>query len=426
MPVHLLRSRRRWLVVALLFALQVINYLDRQTLSVLAPDLREKLGFSAQQYSWIVAGFLTAYLLGFAIGGRLLDLWGVKRTLTAAVALWSGAGMLHAAASHWVHLLGFRFLLGLGEAAGPVGGAKAISEWTPRAERALSMSIFSNGLVTGAVLAPPLVAFLALRFGWQGAFLVTGAIGFAWLAIWLRWYGSPETHAAVTETERQLILADRVSAAQTGVSAGPVSILRSRTAWQFFAARLLTDPVPYFFTFWLPQYLRETRGFSVALIGMIAWIPFLAADIGGLSGGAISDWLVRRGLTPAQARRRMMTVAACLTPATLIAVRAQADWLAITAIGVVLAAHSCWTANLQTSITESFPAHQTGSAIGLSGVGSSLGGIAATLATGLIVGQYGYIPVFTALAFVHGLALLLFRTPPSLRPAAFQEVPIVR
>lgn len=419
MLLTFLRDRRRWMVIALLFVLQVVNYLDRQTLSVLAPELRAHLGFSAQQYSWIVAGFLTAYLLGFAIGGRLLDAWGVKRTLAAAVALWSGAGMLHSAATHWIHLLGFRFLLGLGEAVGPAGGAKAISEWTPRAERALSMSIFSNGLVTGAVLAPPLVAFLALRFGWQAAFLVTGVIGFVWLAVWLKWYASPETHSSISEAERELILKDR-HAAQTRQS-HEQSVLRSRAAWQFFAARLLTDPVPYFFTFWLPQYLSETRGFSVALIGMIAWIPFLAADVGGLSGGAISDWLVRRGYSPAHARRRMMSVAACLTPATLIAVRAESDVLSLAAVGVVLAAHSCWTANLQTSITESFPAHQTGSAIGLSGVGSSLGGIVATLATGQVVGEYGYVPVFTALAFAHGVALLALSKPTSLRPIVLEE-----
>jgi ACS family hexuronate transporter-like MFS transporter len=165
--------------------------------------------------------------------------------------------------------------------------------------------------------------------------------------------------------------------------------------------------VPYFFTFWLPQYLLETRGFSVALIGLIAWIPFLAADVGGLSGGALSDWLVRHGLTPAQARRRMMGAAACLTPAAFVAVRAESNVLALASVAAVLAAHSCWTVNLQTSITETFPAHQTGAAIGMSGVGSSLGGIIATLLTGQVVGLYGYVPVFSVLAFVHAVAFVV-------------------
>lgn len=416
---NFLRDRRRWIVIALLFLLQVVNYLDRQTLSVLAPDLRGRLGFSAQQYSWIVAAFLTAYLIGFALGGRLLDAWGVKRTLSAAVSLWSGAAMLHSAATHWIHLLCFRFLLGLGEAVGPAGGAKAIGEWTPRSERALSMSIFSNGLVTGAVLAPPLVALLAVRYGWQSAFLATGAVGFVWLAIWLKWYAPPEAHPHLTEAERSRILRGRQDPQIR--NSREQSVLLSPAAWRFFVARLLTDPVPYFFTFWLPQYLSETRGFSVSWIGMIGWIPFLAADAGGLSGGALSDWLVRRGLPPARARRRMMGAAACLTPSALLAVHAQSDALSLAAVGVVLAAHSCWTANLQASITESFPAHKTGSAIGLAGVGSSIGGLLSTLATGEVVQKYGYVPVFTALAFVHGAAFLALCKPLFHRAAAVER-----
>jgi len=398
-------SHRRWFIVGLLFLLQIINYVDRQALSVLAPALRDQLGFSTEQYSYIVTCFLVAYMIGFAAGGRMLDVFGVKRTLAAAVCVWSVAGMLHAAARTWVHLAAARLLLGLGEAVGPTGGAKAIGEWIPKRERGLCMAIFSNGLATGAVIAPPLVAFLALKSGWQAAFLITGALGFLWLAVWLLRYYPPEADPRLTEPERAVILAGRDQGQDR--SASWREVLSNPACYSLLLARFLTDPVPYFFTFWLPEYLRRSHDFSVALIGMVAWIPYLAADVGGLSGGAISDVLVRRGWTPVRARRRLMLVAACLTPVAALAVRADSAAVALACIGVVLAAHSCWTTNLQTFMTERFPRSQVGTVIGLSGVGSSLGGIIAMLLTGVIVARHGYVPVFTVLGAMHATAFVL-------------------
>jgi len=399
-----LRSHIRWFVVALLFVLQVINYLDRQTLSVMAPVLREQMHFSPQQYSYVVTAFLAAYTFGFAASGRLIDRIGVKAGMTAAVMLWSVSGILHAFATDWRHLAACRFLLGLGESTGPVGGAKAIGEWTPQRERGLSMAIFSNGMVTGAILAPPFVAWMSLRFGWRSAFVLTGIAGLLWLVPWNRFYHVPEKHPALTAGERELILSAKP---KTESNAGFSVVLRNPKTYAVVLARLLTDPVPYFFTFWLPEYLRTSRHFSLALIGMVAWIPYLAADVGGLSGGAVSDWLLRRkGLN--DARFRLLLAAACLTPAAAIAVRTSSAVAAIACIGIVLAAHSCWTVNLQTWMTEKFPRDQVGTVLGLSGVGSGVGGMIATLITGEVVARFGYVPVFTTLAGVHlaGFAVL--------------------
>jgi ACS family hexuronate transporter-like MFS transporter len=323
----------------------------------------------------------------------------VKRALGGAVLLWSAAGILHSWASDWKQLAAVRLLLGFAESAGPVGGAKAIGEWTPRSERGLSMAIFSNGLVTGAVLAPPLVAYLSIRFGWRAAFVVTGSLGLLWLLVWRSCYDSPDKHRRLTPEERKIIVRGRADAAAGG--SGLAAVLHNPNTYAVFLARFLTDPVPYFFTFWLPEYLRESRHFSLALIGMVAWIPFLAADVGGLSGGTISDWLVRRQNDPVRARRRLMFFAACLTPAAAIAVRANSATVALACIGLVLAAHSCWTVNLQTFMTENFARNQVGTVIGFSGVGSGLGGICATLVTGRLIVSHGYVPVFTLLAIVH-------------------------
>ncbi|NDD62500.1 MAG: MFS transporter [Acidobacteria bacterium] len=398
-----LRDRQRWLIVALLFALSVVNYLDRQTLSVLAPTLRETLGFGTIEYSYIVAAFLAAYTIGFAVAGRVIDRVGVRVGIALALAFWSVAGMLHATAAiagGWVMLAVCRFLLGLGESFNVPGGVKALSEWTPTRERGLSTAIFSNGFMVGAIIAPPLVSLLALRFGWQWAFLVTGLLGFIVLAVWWRFYDSPERHPRLSGTERTYILTGR-EAAQPGEPVSWWQTLRSPTCYSLLIARLLTDPLPYFFTFWLPEYLKSSRGFTLAMIGALGWIPFLAADVGGPGGGALSDWLVRRGLTPLQARRRAMLLAACVMPLSAIAVRTDSTGVSLALIALLLAAHSCWITNLLAASSEMVPRSRVATVVGLAGMGGSIGGVISNLLTGRVIASYGYVPVFTSLAFFH-------------------------
>lgn len=403
-----LKDRQRWLIVALLFCLSVVNYLDRQTLSVLAPVLRETLHFGAIEYSYVVAAFLAAYTVGFALAGRVIDRVGVKLGIACALAFWSAAGMLHTLAAGWVALMVCRFLLGLGESFNVPGGVKALSEWTPPRERGLSTAIFSNGFMVGAIIAPPLVSLLALGFGWQWAFLATGSVGFVLLAVWLRFYDAPERHRGITATERDYILAARDAATPPA----PVSLwqtLRHPYCYGLLVARLLTDPLPYFFTFWLPEYLKSNREFTLAMIGALGWIPFLAADVGGPGGGALSDWLIRRGWSPERARLRAMFAAACVMPLAALAVRTPSAWLALALIASLLAAHSCWITNLLALSSEAFPRAQVATVVGLASMGGSLGGIASNLATGRVIAGYGYAPVFTALAFFHLTAFLLLR-----------------
>lgn len=396
----------RWRIVVLLFFLSVINYLDRQTLSVLAPTLRTELGFSTVEYSYIVTAFLIAYTVGYLFCGAVIDRLGVKLAVIVALSVWSVAGMVHAFAASWIALAVCRFALGLGESFNAPCGIKGIAEWIPKRERGLSVAIFSNGNIVGAILAPPLVSFVALGFGWQWGFITTGALGFVYLLFWWAYYDAPEKQPRLSAAERDYILQER-----GGASTEPKLPL-----WQafqhpavigFFFARLLTDSLSFFFSFWLPEYLQSARGFSLAMIGLFAWIPFLASDIGGPGGGALSDWLIRRGWKAADARRRMMLIAACLMPCSVLAVYAGSAYVALGLIAVILAAQSCWMSNILTLMSETFPRGQLATYVSLCSIGGSLGGIISTLLAGKIIQSVGYVPVFTTLGFLHLIAFAL-------------------
>ena len=421
-----LRTHLRWGVVALLFFTALLNNLDRMVLSVLAPTLKESLSFGDVEYSYVVAAFLAAYALGYTFCGKVLDRVGVKLGMMTALVFWSVAAMGHAAAVGWLSLAAFRFLLGLGESFNSPGGVKAISEWIPRRERGLCMAVFSNGNVLGSIIAPPLVTFLLLHLGWRWAFGITGGLGLVLWAVWRHVYHSPENNPRLTEEERAVIEADRAggsrSCATAAETAAPHADAQQRVPpadtalrrvylnpviWMqpkcagFFVARLLTDPIVYFLTFWLFSYLKEARHFSDMMIAAVGWIPFLASDIGGPGGGALSDWLVRRGWQPRRARLALMLLAACVMPVSIVAVLTPNAWLSIACIALILGSQSCWMANQLTLISESVPRAHAASLLALSALGGSIGGIAANLLAGRAIHAAGYVPVFCALGFCH-------------------------
>jgi ACS family hexuronate transporter-like MFS transporter len=263
------------------------------------------------------------------------------------------------------------------------------------------------------MLAPPLVAFFAIHFGWRWGFITTGAVGFVLLAIWWRTYDSPEKHSRLTETERTYIVRSMPKAGPVAKRIPMATLLLQPVCLGFFLARLLTDSSTYFFSFWLPDYLTQARGFTLAMIGLVGWLPFLAADIGGPGGGALSDWLVRRGWKSTKARRLLMGCAAGLMPLAAVAVRCESVWGAIALIAVLLAAQSCWMANQLTLISESVSRENVATLLALSALGGSLGGIVTTLLTGRVIASYGYVPVFTTLGCLHlsafGILLLCNR-----------------
>jgi ACS family hexuronate transporter-like MFS transporter len=416
-------GHKRWLIVGLLAAFSVVNYLDRQALSVLAPTLRKELGLSTEQYSYIVSTFLTAYAIGYAVSGQMLDRIGVKLGLGLALAFWSLVGMGHAAVVGWLSLAAARFLLGLGQSANTPGGMKALAEWIPPRERGLCSAVFSNANSLGGVLAPPIVATLTLWLGWRAAFAIVGAVGFGLLAVWWRFYQRPEDHPGLSDAERAHILAAR-RPPPSGAAAGPEqpasyrTILRDPLCLALCSIRFLTDPFAYFMSFWLIDYFQTVRGFSLQTVALLGWVPYLASPLlGGPLGGAWSDWLVRRGLDSRVARLRLMFAAACVMPLALVAVHTDRTWLAVAVVTLLVAANGCWSVNKLTLASELVPRSQVASLVSLGGIAGSIGGVVSTLVAGKVIASVGYVPVFTALGFLHLTAFAILQLARRRAPA---------
>jgi ACS family hexuronate transporter-like MFS transporter len=405
--MSVLRDRRRWVITGLLFFISTIAFLDRQTLSVLEKTLEKVLGFSSTEYSYMVTGFLIATGVGYWFAGRIIDSCGVRKSFALALTAWSIAAVAHSLATGWVSLIVLRIALGLGESFYTPAAARVLKEWIPQRERGACWAVFSTGNFIGAMIAPPLVAWLAVRYHWQFAFVATGASGFVLLGAWLWLYDSPERHRMLSTTERAVILEGREAAPAAIENSPTFRLLQQPAILGFFFTRFITDPFTFFFLFWLPSYLQTSHGLNLAKTGMIAWIPFLGSDVGALTGGAVSDWLVRRGADPQRARRRILLLVASLTPLTVAAVRVQSVSLAIGLITLVMLLQAAWNTNLTTLIIESSPAQHLSRSVALTLMGGTVGGGIATLLTGRAIKAVGYVPVFTVLGFVHLVAYVV-------------------
>ncbi len=395
----------RWRIAALLFAATVINYIDRQTLSVLASEISAELGLSEIEYSQVVQAFLICYAGMYMVWGRIIDRWGTRVALAVSMVWWSLANAGHALSRGALGLGAFRALLGIGESGNFLAAEKAISEWFPPQERGFANGLVNAAASTGAILAPPLIVLIFTQWGWRTAFVVTGAMGFVWLAFWLRWYWVPERHPRVTSEERSLI-----ESAPGRVPHRPVrwvQLFGFRQTWALFLARVLADPVWWFYLFYLPKYLSAERGFSIVEIGLTAWVPYLTADLGALAGGWLSGRLIRRGLAPVRARKWVMLPAAAVMPLSLLVPAIDSSTVAVGAICAVTFAHMVWKTNLMTMTNDVYPTAVVGSAAGIVGLGSSLGGVIFTGVTGFVVENYSYAAIFFVMAFLHPVALVI-------------------
>ena len=315
----------RWVIVCLLLAATTINYIDRQALSVAAPVLRDEFNLSNSQYGTITATFLAAYALGQLVGGRIIDRLGTRLAFSLAVLLWSAAAMGHALARGFTSLLVARAGLGLFESANYPAATKAVAEWMPKAERGMAVAVITIGPGLGAILAPPVVGALILYSGWQSAFLVTGALGLIWLFIWRRLYHPPERHPRLSDAERRQLLGERL----TGPGDRPIptrDLLLRRDMLGLILARFVADGSFYFYVFWLPLYLADEQGFNVGDIAVFAWLPFVAADLGSLAAGWLSERLVRRGVSINAARKGLIWIGAVCAVVGLYAVVAGQAW----------------------------------------------------------------------------------------------------
>jgi ACS family hexuronate transporter-like MFS transporter len=400
----------RWWIAGLLFFSTVINYIDRQNLSFLARTIQNDLGISDMQYSGVLQAFLLAYTLTYIAAGAITDRIGTRASMTIFVIWWSISDMLTSLSRSLWSLGFFRFLLGIGEPGNYTAAPKAVSEWFPPKERGLVVGIYTAGATLGATVAPPIVAYLALRFGWRLAFVCTGSLGLMWVIPWLLLYRRPEEHPRLDAAELAVIQSENSPEPQQKVSrADWRKILSTEATWLLLLGRLVTDPVWYFFLFWFPKYLTDARHLSLAQLGRIGWIVYLAADIGCITGGYFSGWLIRRGYMPAASRLRVMGCAAALLPLSPFVAYAPTPLVCVLIASVIAFAHLSWQISLSTVIVDVYPKRLVGTVFGLVAAGSGFGGMLAMNLVGRAVTYYSYVPVFIAAAFLHPTAYLFIR-----------------
>jgi len=386
----------RWYIVGLVGLTTALNYFDRQTLALLAGTLEKVLGITTIQYSYMTAAFLTSYTVMYAVSGRLIDRLGTRRGLATFVTGWSVVDALHALARTALQFSFCRFLLGAMEPANFPAGVKAVSEWFPVRQRALAVGVFNSGTAIGAAAAAPVVAWITIQWGWRYTFVVGAVLGLAWTAVWLLIYRVPRQHPWLGADELELI---EEGSAPTAPSV-PVSarrLLSRREAWGCILARMLTDPISYFFAFWMPKFLQQERGFDLAAIGRYYWIPYVGLAAGNLASGAIPGWLMSAGWTINRSRKTVMFAASCLIPICFVAItRVPNPAWAVALITVAMFCHAAW-GNMALP-AEVFAKQVVGSVSGFGGAMGSLVGAVTMLLIGRTVAVSSFTPIFVIYA----------------------------
>ncbi len=400
-------GRYRWVICALLFFATTINYVDRQVLGILATPLQKELGWSESDYGFIATAFTGAYAVGLLIVGRLMDWLGTRKGFSLAIIFWSLAAMGHALARSAFGFGIARFALGLGEAGNFPAAIKTAAEWFPKKERALATGIFNSGSNVGAIVAPLTVPWIAINYGWQWAFIITGTIGFFWLVFWLALYRRPEEHPRLSKAELAYIRSDP---AEPVTKIPWLRLLPHRQTWAFAAGKFLTDPVWWFFLFWLPKFLNENHGLTLTGLGIPLVIIYVAADFGSIGGGYLSSALIKRGWSVNAGRKTAMLICALCVVPIIFAVRASNLWVAVALISLATAAHQGWSANLFTLVSDMFPRRVVGSVVGIGGFAGAVSGMLIATITGLLLQWTGsYVPIFIFAASAYLIALLVIQ-----------------
>ncbi|MEO8334960.1 MAG: MFS transporter [bacterium] len=412
----------RWTICALIFMATTINYVDRQVLGILAPTLTKELGWSETDYGAMTSWFSFAYAIGFLVAGRLIDRFGVKKGYATAIVAWSLAAMAHALATTATGFSYARAALGLGESGNFPAAIKTTAEWFPKKERAYATGIFNAGTNVGALLAAWAVPQIALHYGWQWAFIGTGVLGFLWLVLWLAIYETPEKQKRLSAEELRYIRSDQDS----GVAqVGWLEVLRHRQAWAFVVGKFLTDPVWWFYLFWLPKFLDSRFGVQLGALTMPLIVIYMIADIGSVGGGWLSGGLMKMGLPLNRARKITMLLAAMIIVPTMFAPQVSGMWSAVLLVSLAAAAHQWWSANLYTLASDMFPRRAVASIIGFGGFAGAMGGVIFQRTVGYMLERdqnaYRYIFMFCGTIYLVAL-LCIHLISPRLEPAKFDGV----
>jgi ACS family hexuronate transporter-like MFS transporter len=425
----------RWGVCALLFFAATINYVDRQVIGILKPTLQQQFGWSEIDYADIVFAFQFAYAIGLLLAGRVMDRIGTRLGFSLAIIIWSIAAMAHAEAmtfgpavagllglvglAYTPSVAGFiaaRFALGLGEAGNFPAAIKTVAEWFPKRERALATGIFNGGTNIGAVVAPLVVPWITIQYGWYWAFVITGALGFVWLIAWWFFYDAPENHPKLTRSELALIRSDP---AEPTTRVPWVKLLSYRQTWAFAIAKFMTDPIWWLYLFWVPDFLNRNHGVNLASVGLPLIIIYLVADVGSVGGGWLSSSLIKRGWTVNRARKTAMLVSALAVVPMVFAAQATSMWTAVALISLAASAHQAWSCNVFTLSSDMFPRQAVGSVVGLGGMAGAIGGMLIAKLTGALLEWTGsYVPVFLIAGSAYLIALAIVHVlVPRLEPA---------
>jgi MFS transporter, ACS family, hexuronate transporter len=411
----------RWYICGLLFFATVVNYIDRQVLGSLAPELKRSLGWTESEYSQIVIWFQIAYGVMFLVWGGLIDRIGVKLGFSLAIIWWSMAGMGHALVTTALGFAFARFMLGVGEAANFPAALKTVAEWFPKRERALATGIFNAGTNVGAIIAPAAALTLSAHYGWQSAFLFTGGAGLIWLGFWWTLYKRPEEHPRLSNEEFELI---RDGEKEEVKEKTPwLQLFGYRQLWAFAFGKMLTDPVWWFYLFWLPKFLDQNYGVKgTALIPYLTTV-YVIADVGSVGGGWMSSTLIKRGWTVNRARKTALFIFAAVMPLVAVAYYTKSAWTAVILIGIAAGAHQGWSANLFTLTADMFPRKAVGSVVGIGSCAGAIGGTLLPLYAGKVLDANPsyYLPMFVIAGVTYLVAWVVIQLlAPKLEPARIE------
>jgi MFS transporter, ACS family, hexuronate transporter len=406
----------RWFICALIFFATTINYVDRAVLGVLAPTLRTEIGWTDQQYGYISAAFTLAYAIGFLFAGWFIDRVGTRIGYALYLTVWSFAAAAHALVSTAFGFGLARFALGIGESGNFPAAIKTVAEWFPQKERALATGIFNAGSNVGAIAAPLLVPWIALTWGWQEAFIITGLSGLIWVVFWLPVYRRPSEHPKLSKKELEHIESDPPD---TPVKISWLQLLPLKQTWAFASGKFLTDAIWWFYLFWFPLFMNDRFGVNLSTIGIPMVVVYLLADVGSVSGGWFSSALIKRNWTVNKARKVAMLICALLIMPVAIAPHVSGEWVAVFLIGIAAAAHQGFSANIFTTASDMFPRKAVASVVGIGGFAGAMGGFFMNLGAGWLKQNTGSYEIMFAIAgIVYLLALLIMHLlVPKLEPA---------
>lgn len=401
-------TRFRWWILSLLFFATTVNYLDRILLGFLYPVIREELHINEQHYGYIQACFSATYTIGFLIMGKFIDKVGTRIGYLVSLIWWSLAAAFHATAGSSFALGLWRAVLGVGEAGNFPAAIKSVAEWFPRQDRAFATGIFNAGSNVASMIGPPAFAIITAAYGWRMCFLLTASLGIVWVVLWILTYHRPEGHPRVNDAERAYILGAAEAEAANEPRITWLQALTYKQTWGFAIAKFLTDPVWWFYLYWIPPYLYDVRKFKMTEIAWALPFIYLMADFGSVFGGWISGFLMRRGWPNGKARKTAMALCAACMPLGALSVLAGHPVLAIILVSFATSGHQGWSANLFTTATDVFPKAATASVTGIGGCLGGLGGVIfSSLLPGYIVTHFGYTPIFLIMGGFHLIALLV-------------------